>query len=226
MEISYPETPEADYDSEIFIWDGAETFNLSQNPGGRDTDPVWSDDGHLAFESRRDGRETIVVWNGKTIPVERYDTKAFSIIIPTIDRSYFNPRWTSTGMLLFDEYDKITEREEVLSWDGKQVTSTSLNPNRDYAGFNPEGTEYWAYFDCDICFNDFYIYDQNDQIVYHAERASTAGWNDSGYLVFCEIGDNGWQLMLWDGSGVSEIFANGDIYASWKKGERAICTYG
>ncbi len=54
-------------DAEIFVWDGARTFNLTQDPFN-DWSEKWSDDGRLAWIGA-DSEESsmIYVWNGKQV---------------------------------------------------------------------------------------------------------------------------------------------------------------
>ena len=214
-------------DTEIYVWDGQETFNISQNPGRDDAVPVWSDDGRLAYFSHNDDWNGIVVWDGKTYPNNRNFLKAFSVIAAPPGFDYSNARWTKAGVLLFDVYDEASESIQVYSWNGRKVSVTDLNYKRDVAGFNPEGNEYWAAFSVPMTYSDFTIYDNNDQIVYRADRTMGAAWNDKEYLLFCDTGEGGWKLMLWDGKAVNEIIAGqGNIYSRWKNGTYTFCWAG
>lgn len=54
-------------DFEIYLWDGQETINISQNPAASDTNLVWSQDGRLAWsaQNEEDNDTELYVWDGE-----------------------------------------------------------------------------------------------------------------------------------------------------------------
>jgi Tol biopolymer transport system component len=74
--------------SEIFIWDGEKTVNLSQNPSGQDRFPTWNADGQLAFLSEREGKHNIYIWDGVSEINGKPDMNTINNVAP--NRTYYS----------------------------------------------------------------------------------------------------------------------------------------
>lgn len=84
--------------SEIYLWDGRYTTNLSQNPAGADSSPIWSADGQLAFQSLRNDKRDILMWDGVSYRFGVPDATAFINVSSKMSYSAY-PGWTSQNQL-------------------------------------------------------------------------------------------------------------------------------
>jgi len=237
------DTPEGD-NSEIFIWDGAKTVSLTQNPTGMDRYPAWSVDGHLAFLSERAGAYDIFIWDGTTTINGLPDVHSFSNIAPSLTDYNTMPVWSSSGSLIFDGSGPGDDHYQIYEWDGKLATNISQNPNFDNSSPHWRSDGYWSfggYTDEQL----IYIRDENNKTQLIKEGYG-ARWSESGYFIFCqrpvkesrwyftEVGlprivkeyNRGWTLLLGNGSKITEIVQGDNIEAVWANGERVFCSSG
>lgn len=52
---------------DVYVWDGQNTINVSENRYSSDIDPTWSPDGRLTFVSLRNGHPDLYIWDGTSI---------------------------------------------------------------------------------------------------------------------------------------------------------------
>jgi len=118
--------------TEIYVWDGEQIINVSQNTG-RDTMPTWSSDGHLAWTSERDGNAEIYVWDGEQI----------MNISQNPDGDDSNATWSDDGRLAWD--GTINGNLEVLVWDDEQIINISQHDDQDdSAVWSADGQLAWV----------------------------------------------------------------------------------
>src|SRR5687768_9990692 len=208
--------------SEIYLWDGSTTSNLSQNPTGRDSDPVWSADGRLAFLSERNGEYDIYVWDGVSLKDCSPDFYTFTNIAPELTGFMSQPVWNNEGLLSFLALSHQGTSAQIYVWDGQIATKLSQED------LSESGTPHWS-GDGRLAFIPLfdprpllYVYDADKRPLLSVEARSSPAWSSGGYLMFCTPG---LELAIWDGNLIVKI-ASGEIRASWGNGNGVICSSG
>jgi hypothetical protein len=211
--------------SEIYLWDGHTTSNLSQNPTGEDRNPTWSTDGRLAFLSGRDGKYGVHVWDGASVKNGSPDVGTFANIAPDITTYYSYPAWTNKGLLAFDAYESQDEHAQIYLWGGFAATNISQNPSmhNGFPTWNADG--HWAFQTFFSPAQLVYVRDTENRTILTIDGGSPA-WSSSGYLAFCTFNRPEWALSMWDGKQTKLIAQGGEIWAQWQSGSRSTCSSG
>jgi hypothetical protein len=212
--------------SEIYLWDGNSIINLSQNPSADEVAPTWSDDGRLAFQSRRDDDFDILVWDGVSLKEGLPDTETFINIAPELSAYYSFPRWTRDGRLVFISQGSKDSHAQIYAWDGETVTDISQNPTLHNGSpvWSEDGRWAWTTF-----FSSrqlLYVRDADNRTLLVTEGESTPAWSLEGQLMFCKRGTVGWILSVWDGQQIAEIAQGREIRAQWPGGAGVACSSG
>lgn len=208
--------------NEIYLWDGNTTSNLSQNPTGRDTYPVWSVDGRLAFLSKRDDKNDIYVWDGVSFKDGSPDFDTFTNIAPELTSFMSEPVWDNEGLLSFLALSQQSTSAQLYVWDGQ----TATNISQDW--LSESGTPHWSsdgrlafirLFDPQLL---LHVYDADKLPLLRVATRSSPAWSSGGYLMFCSPRK---ELSIWDGSVIVKV-ASGEIRASWGNGNSTVCSSG
>ncbi len=69
----------SDSESEIYVWDGENTLNISQHPD-RDSNPQWLADGRLEWSSGLPGSGDIYSWDGEFVTSRHVETSPDDIV--------------------------------------------------------------------------------------------------------------------------------------------------
>lgn len=236
-------TPDGD-SSEIFIWDGTETVNLTQNPTGEDRFPAWSEDGRLAFLSDRAGAYDVFVWDGISTVNGLPDVHSFSNIAPSLTDYSTMPVWSSSGSLTFTGSGPGDGHIHIYEWDGTVATNISQNPDFHSVSQNWRSDGYWSFHTGLGDEQLVYIRDEKNKTRLILEGYGVR-WSESGYFIFCHrtvtgarwhftkwewpriIREySGWTLSLGNGRKITEIAQGYEIEAIWANGERVACSSG
>lgn len=130
---------------EIYLWDGNTTSNLSQNPAGEDRDPVWNQDGTLAFWSQRSGEGYgFFIWDGVSVVDGRPDATSFAFVSVNLNPYITQATWTYDGRLSFSAASEQETRAQTYVWDGQTATNISRNPDYHYGIPVWSRDGYWA----------------------------------------------------------------------------------
>lgn len=196
---------DSDIPSEVYLWDGSTTINLSQNPEYWDGNARWSQTGQLKFGSERDGKPRgVYVWDGTSFKGESPDTESFIRLpfeqdwLPTTwtDEDYIGLAWYSEGslggpkeiILWNPESQAVVKRfpvtsENAWSWlaeGGQAILSSQLASGIPSVYLDVENTE------GEIGFSN---------------HVGEFAWSSDGYLAYCGIEEGRSRVLsIWDGS--------------------------
>ncbi|HRF94513.1 MAG TPA: hypothetical protein PLZ51_04960 [Aggregatilineales bacterium] len=202
-----------DHADEIYIWDGNETHNLTQNSQAYYSLGEWNTDNQLIYSMKNElaSSSYIFVWDG-----------IFFTAMPKLGHLYSAPRWNSENHLVFSAIDG-----QIYGWDGQEATNLSQNePLMNYSpSWSLDGR--WAtqtYSTPQI----IYVRDRDNHTLFEMEGGQDIRWSNSGYLTFCKWVERGWGLFLWDGEQTIEITQGREIQGKWQGGGESmiVCSSG
>jgi hypothetical protein len=201
---------------EIYVWDGSRTTNISQNPAGRDQNPVWSDDARLAFFSERDGKIYIMIWQGSGTPV------SIEWVFAQYPASLV---WTNAGLLAFEAKTRQDYQSQIYVWDGH--TASNLSQNSTMHNHSPKWSRdgLWVFSGVSTLSSDTFIFvrDAGNRPVLTLEGRNPV-WSSDGHLLFCFRDHNrGWILFLWNRQQLIEIVQGVEIWGWWQNGTSLHC---
>jgi hypothetical protein len=210
---------------EIFIWDGKNTVNLSQNPLSGDGGPVWSADGRLAFGSRRDGKDDIFVWDGISFKNNLPDADTFKNIAPSLTYYESFPQWVQNGLVAFVGQSQLDHHVQIYVWDGTHSTNISQNPPMHNGSATWSNNGRWAFSTFFSPQQLIYVRDINNHTILTVDGSSPT-WSSDGDLAFCTRTSGGWTLSVWDGKTLRKVVEGREITAKWLSGEGLGCSSG
>jgi hypothetical protein len=218
---------EAGDQSEIYVWDGKATMNLSQNRTGIDESPEWSEDGTLAFLSVRNDVYDIYIWDGETIKNNLPDIDTFVNAAPELTMYMSSPTWTSEGHVAFLAFGSEPDAQ-IYVWDGRTVTNMSQNPSlhNGAARWTKDGR--WAFVTFFSSKQLLYVRDGENKTILQVQGQYQPAWSPNGYLAFCDPdpSSGNWILSVWDGQQIQEVAKADDIYAKWANDDYVPCSSG
>jgi len=211
--------------SEVFVWDGSRTVSVSQNPSGYDRYPAWSKDGQLAFQSERNGKYDIFVWDGTSKTKGIPDINTFINVAPNLEHSSYGLTWTPSGTLAFSAIGDSDTHAQIYEWDGNTITNISQNPLSNNGAQSWRDDGYWVFITpVSPKNNDIVIRDETNRTILTTNGYYAPAWSPNGLLMFCTIDPSGWVLSIWNDSEIIEI-AHGDISAKWRNGAGVVCSF-
>lgn len=151
--------------TEIYVWDGEQVINVSQNPA-HDAMPAWSSDGRLAWISERDGNAEIYVWDGEQV----------INVSQNPDGDDRNAIWSDDGRLAWHSERDLNYdfhsfgNYDIYIWDREQVINFGQSIALDAPMWNADGWLAWV-ADTGIGW-DIYIWD-GEQISNVTNEGST-----------------------------------------------------
>jgi Tol biopolymer transport system component len=218
-------SPEGNH-SEIYVWDGNITTNLSQNSTVVDHSHSWNIDGELAFFSARNGEIGIFVWDGVSVNNGSPDVDTFINIAPELPSSILPSAlyWANDGRLAFEATGPEDNRHsQVYVWNRKTVTNYSQNPTLHNGAPRWSADGYLAFVTYFSSEQLLYVHDVDNRIILTTEGQYTPAWSSDGNLMFCK---QGWTLYMWDRQEIVEIAHGDEIYAKWQSGRSVGCSSG
>lgn len=217
-----------DYDgdsSEVFMWDGHTTFNVSQNPSGSDRYPTLSRNGQLAFLSERNGKYDIYVWDGTSKEMGAPYTNSFMNVAPHMTHSYFGLTWTNSGTLAFSAVGEGDSHAQIYEWDGHAIKNISQNPLSDNGTQSWRSDGYWSFTTLFSNRQNIHIRDNANHTVLTTDGYYAPVWSPNGLLMFCNNDSSGWLLSVWNGTKIIEVARGSFIAAKWQNGEAVFCSF-
>lgn len=218
-----------DYDgdlSEIFIWDGHATVNVSQNPSGSDRYPAWSKDGQLAFLSERSGKYDVYIWNGKSkesgVPI----INSFINVAPHMTHTYFGLTWTNSGTLAFSAVGEGDSHAQIYEWNGHTINNISQNPLLHNGAQSWRNDGYWSFTTLFSNRQNIHVRDNANNTVFTTDGYYAPVWSPNGLLMFCNYDSSGLLLSIWNGTKIIEVAHGSFIAAKWQNGKAVFCSFG
>ncbi|MBK9751504.1 MAG: PD40 domain-containing protein [Chloroflexi bacterium] len=211
--------------SEIYLWDGNTTVNVSQNPTGEDRFAAWSADGRLAFLSARGANYDIWVWDGVSYRNGFPDATTYTNVEPELTDYFSGPGWTSDGRVAF--LASPGRHAQVYVWDGQTATDMSQNPDLHNGGavWNADGR--WAFVTFFSPEQLLYVRDSNNETLLVTDGQYAPAWSAAESLAFCDYQRPDWTLKVWNGSEVIPVAEGNLIYAQWQQtGNSVVCWSG
>jgi WD40 repeat protein len=212
---------------EIFLWDGQQTVNVSQNPGGEDSGPAWGIDGQLAFLSDRGDEYDVLVWDGVSLKDGSPDADTFTNVAPELTDYYSFPEWSYDGQLVFLAIGPDDTHSQIYEWDGGTATNISQNADLHNGSpvWSPDGR--WAFATYFSPEQVVYVRDTSNKTVLTVEGQYGPAWSSDGYLALCARKPLGiWALSIWDGDTIVEIALGEEISVQWRSGQSIVCSNG
>jgi Tol biopolymer transport system component len=206
--------------TEIYLWDGITTSNLSQNSVGADNWPVWSMDGRLAFFSERTGNYHIYVWDGVSFKDGSPDSTTYADVASQLINYTSYPNWTKTGLLSFIALSPQDNNKQIYVWDGHKTTSLNqdLALEGSIAHWSSRGQ--WSLTSS----GQLLLRDADNQLLFRLPTSQyVSAWSPNGFLMFCTYG---WTLSVWDGQTIIKVTEGNVIYAKWENGNGVVCSSG
>ena len=205
--------------TEIYYWDTEQTYNLSQNPEGRDGIIGWSPDGQFAFWSTvgESYNAQIKLWDGHSFTDGTPHITTIDNTLPILANFDF-ATWTPDNHLIFHQSDY-----HLLRWDGSQIQHIAMDddPKGSRPTFNSHGdwafSEWWS--------DSIYVADKHNRHV-QTIRGHMQTWSEDGYLAFCYPHSN--ALLLYDGTDIITVNENASHaqFAQWQSGQALGCHNG
>lgn len=217
------------FPTELYLWDGVRTVNLSQNPYGSEGRITWSSNGRLAFQSTTRSDTDVLVWNGTYGTDGMPDPASFVNVAPELTGSYSELHWIDQGRLAFLGLKPGTRREtQIYAWDGEQVVNLS-----QMSGYSLRFTKWtadgrWA-FRASRSSKErelLYVRDASNHTVMITAAYTIPAWSEDGILAFCLRQSGAWSLILWDGEIFWEAARGTSVDAQWESGESVSCSNG
>jgi len=200
-------------DTEIYIWNGEITVNLSPNPDGYDGAFAWSPDGQLAFESVRENQHGIWIWDGESYRDGVPDTAKFEFVDTDADKLL----WTNDNRLIIDWTNRTQNTQyRAKIWDGETLKHIVREP--DMTSFSARWSQ-----DGRLAFISYGESGLNVVVrdTYNREIASFPGydelaWSADGRLAYA-TGQR--ELLIWDGREHIQLSDNTwETYGRWQSG--------
>ena len=104
-------------DSEIYVWDGKQTINVSQQVAESGTNPQWLDNGRLLWQSGDWDQLELHVWDG-----------THTVTITTQPGVIYSMHQHGDLLVWIQQNDGHTD---IYAWDGESTFNLSDNPTWD-----------------------------------------------------------------------------------------------
>lgn len=193
-----------DIPSELYVWDGGITVNLSQNPERWDGSGRWNQTGQLLFGSEREDEEYgVYVWDGISFKAGSPDTDAF-IQLP-VNLQFTGATWTDDGLVAYTLYSEASPEwtKEVVLWDlkgeaiVKRFSVSSENAWSSLAG----GGQMIISSHLASGIPSVYLDVENTKgEILFSDHVGEFSWSSDGYLAYCGIEESKSRVLsIWDG---------------------------
>jgi WD40-like Beta Propeller Repeat len=186
--------------SEIYIWDGDITINLSQNPLEWDGGAMWSRSGRLMFASTRDEETGIYVWDGISFDDEVPDRGSFIRIAPDLNTSYAT--WLDTDLIGLTTYSD-SGGNEILLWDLEDeaiVKRLPVSSENAWSWLSSDGQMILSSHLASGIPSSYLDIENIEGEILFSTHTGEFSWSSSGYLAYCGIDEGRSRLLsIWDG---------------------------
>ena len=195
-------------ENEVYLWDGERSINISLSPGARAEQPVWNDQGELAWVAiplnpLQLATGDILIWDGQQ--TFNLDLRLGLDLAPN-----GLPAWSVDGRLAWSGGGP--ENAEIYVWDGEQVINISQHPAHDaMPTWSGDGHLAWtSEWDGDA---EIYVWD-GEQIINVSQNPSgddsNATWSEDGRLAWDGTIDGNLEVLVWDGEQIINISQHDD----------------
>lgn len=221
---------EDDVPAEIYLWDGHNTTNISQNPNGYDGGAQWSNDGKLLFGSHRGNEEGVFVWDGTSFANGVPDASTFIQIAPELQPSRVT--WTEDSLVAFVVYtDTTIPAKTLIQWDTESQAVVKEMPvsSQNAWSWLAEGGQVILSSHLASGIPSVYLDVENTvgEIVF-SEHVGEFAWSASGYLAFCGIEERYSRLLsIWNGEESWIVARTSYRPVQWQNGDKVFsCNNG
>lgn len=210
--------------SEIYVWDGEATLNLSQNANAEDREPTWNTNGEIVFGSTLDNEYVLLLWDGTSYVDGLPDVSSFARIAPQLNIYSPFSVWVNDDLLAFEAFAPQDSYVQVYIWDRQTLTNISQNPDSHNLAPQWSHDEYWAFVTDQ---QRLYIRNEHNDAVFETHGQFSPAWSSRGSLVFCSRNNTReWKLYRWDRATVSILLQGDEIFAQWRSGQTTVCSDG
>lgn len=200
-------------ETEIFLWDGDTTINLSPNPSGYNGIPAWSRNGQLAFDAVRNGRPGIWIWDGVSYADNLPDVTSFTFVETDADTLL----WTDDNRLIIDWVDQLRRTEYYAQlWDGEMIKTIIPLPDAMNYGvrWNPDGR--LAFVSSSDMGSHVIVRDEHNQEIAKFPGQMAVSWSNNGQLAYA---GRERSFMVWDGTQHVQLAeSTWETFAQWQNG--------
>lgn len=201
--------------SEIYIWDGQGTMNLSQNLEGGIRFPTANVDGEIAFVSEQGDTYSIYVWDGVSMRDGIPDTTSFITVVTDLEDSMIAPVWTYDNQLMF------VYQSQIYLWDRQTIHNISQNRNVKYSNLTWSQNSYWTFVENGTYGSDpTTIVDDKNNHIQTVDAFYSPIWSTDEHLAFCQGDFQG--MAVWNGEKVTQVATGWQIIAQWQGGNEQI----
>lgn len=195
------------FPSELYLWDGQQTTNLSQTPDRDESIGPWSQNGHLAYISQKLGSDdlpVVMVWDGlKSSPT----FSGFSEVRML--------EWNAGNELTLSGTYENNVLPQLYQWHQEQVIHISPGSDPGYVSQTWSRDGRWAVaviYRTGGSPESIQVQGTNQQILLDATDAYDPVWTEAGSLLFCQQQPQGLLLQNWDGQRVRPVTQEAIIY--------------
>jgi WD40 repeat protein len=194
------------FPSELYLWDGQQTINVSQTPEREERLGPWSQDGRLAYISlgfTSDDPNTVIIWDGLN------STQVYSDV-----GTLYWLGWNAEDELTFTRLRN--DISQLYRWDGTKLIDISPDSQAIYGYYDWNMDGRWAVNVRklpEVPTNNIQVWDTDQQLLLDVADATYPLWTEAGSLLFCQRQSQGVVLQHWDGERTRPITQGSIIYA-------------
>ncbi|MBN8593385.1 MAG: PD40 domain-containing protein [Anaerolineae bacterium] len=207
------------FPSEVYIWDGQQTLNLSQTPDQDDYPFGWSRDGRLAYVSyglRYGDTSSVLIWNGEN------STLVFSDV-----SGFFTLYWNAENELTLSvAQPDASSLFQIYRRHGEQIINISPDANRGYAFQRWSQDGRWAVsvmnqagYEAD----SIQVRNDDQQLLLDVPGILYPIWTEAGSLLFCQRQPQSVVLQRWDGERIRPVVQGTFINMRMPNGRSLVC---
>lgn len=193
--------------SELYLWDGQQTINISQTPDRDESLGMWSHDERLAYTSggiNFEDPRTVLIWDGLNSTPAFSDFSGLSWLA-----------WNTENELTLSATDELTSKSQLYWWYGEQAVDISPDSQQSYGYQSWSRDGRWAVAMLDPMNRqmvNIQVRDANQRLLLDVAGVGHPVWTEGGSLLFCTLQPRGYELQNWDGERIWPITQGRYIY--------------